>query len=190
MSTNVTSGKPVVVVYESDPAWAETYELLRKNLWPLVSPYASSIEHVGSTSVAGLPAKPVIDIDIVVPDSEARDAAIAALVAGGYVYRGDLGIPGRESMQEPVGSPRHNLYVCLDGSLALRNHLIFRDHLRNNPDDAAAYGALKHRLAAEHADDLPAYVEAKTTFILTILGQYEFDQKALDQILEVNRKAD
>ena len=190
MSSPVNSDKPAVVLCESDPAWVQTYEDLRLEIWRLVSPFATAIEHVGSTSVANLPAKPVIDIDIVVPDREASDATIAALVAAGYVHRGDLGIPFRESMQEPEGSPRHNLYVCLDGCLALNNHLVFRDHLRQNSVDAMAYGNLKRRLAQEHADDLPAYVEGKTAFILEILSRYEFDQEALHQILQVNRRPD
>ena len=134
-----------------------------------MSDIATAIEHVGSTSVPGLAAKPIIDIDIVVPTTDSITEAIRRLEPLGYRYAGDLGIENRHGFYEPAEDPPHNLYVCLEGSRALRNHLAVRDYLRTNPDARAAYAALKRRLAGEHGADRASYGVAKTDFILGIL---------------------
>jgi GrpB-like predicted nucleotidyltransferase (UPF0157 family) len=101
------------------------------------------IEHVGSTSVPGLAAKPVIDMTVVVPTPAAMGAVIARLATLGYRHRGDLGVPGREAFDRPGGTPDHNLYACVAENDGLRNHLALRDHLRGNPAAARSYGSLK-----------------------------------------------
>jgi GrpB-like predicted nucleotidyltransferase (UPF0157 family) len=162
------SRRPVVIV-DYDEQWPQLFEQLRDRAWREVSDIALSIEHVGSTSVPGLAAKPIIDLDIVVPTPAALAEAIARLASLGYRYAGDLGIEHRHGFHEPPEDPPHNLYVCLAGSRALRNHLALRDHLRLHPEVAAAYATLKRRLAAACRDDRPAYSAAKTDFILGIL---------------------
>lgn len=170
-----------VIVLDYDPAWPETFERLRARVWPAVSDVASRIEHVGSTAVPGLAAKPVIDIDIVAPPGHIPHA-IARLEGLGYAHRGDLGIPAREAFRTPPGLPEHHLYLCPEGSAALANHLALRDHLRSSPADARAYGDLKRRLAAEFADDMDAYVRGKTSFILAVLRKSGFAREVLEDI--------
>lgn len=87
-----------VVVVDYNPQWARDFESLRAWIWPAVADFAVSIEHIGSTSVPGLAAKPVLDIDIVVRSQEGVLMAIERLPALGYSYRGNLGIEGRDAI--------------------------------------------------------------------------------------------
>lgn len=99
-------------VVEYDPHWATLFLRLRERLWPLVSDLAIAIEHVGSTSVPGLAAKPVLDIDIVIRSRQDFPTVTERLASRGYAPRGDLGIADREAFAAPAEEPRHHL-VCL-----------------------------------------------------------------------------
>jgi GrpB-like predicted nucleotidyltransferase (UPF0157 family) len=163
-----------VVVVEAQASWAEDFGVLRARLWPVVRSGAIAIEHVGSTAVPGLAAKPTIDIDVVVADGAGLEHCIARLATAGYEHQGELGIPGRHAFKRlPVADgpplPRHNLYVCLDGALSLRNHLTLRDWLRAHPEDVHVYAQLKRELAARFPYDIGSYVEGKTALITSIL---------------------
>jgi GrpB-like predicted nucleotidyltransferase (UPF0157 family) len=178
---------PRLVVVDPDPAWAPTFERLRESILPAVGDIALAIEHVGSTAVPGLAAKPVIDIDVVVAAGRVA-VAIARLAAIGYEHKGDLGVPGREAFRHPRGTPRHHVYVCPEGNLALANHLAVRDHLRANPEAARAYGELKRRLASRFADDVDGYVAGKTAFLVDILRTAGFAEGDLAAIATLNRR--
>src|SRR5271168_241502 len=102
---------PVIVV-DYDLQWAEVFAELRSTLAAALGGLAVAIEHVGSTAVPGLPAKPIIDIDVVVPSPAKVPEAIARLATIGYVHQGDLGIAGREAFASPPNTPAHHLYVC------------------------------------------------------------------------------
>jgi GrpB-like predicted nucleotidyltransferase (UPF0157 family) len=144
----------VIEVHDYDPAWTDWFEALRAEyagaLEAAAVPFLS-IEHVGSTSVPGLAAKPVIDIDIVVEPADV-DAAASVLVSLGFEPRGELGIPQRWAFWEPDRLAGTNTYVVVAGSLALRNHLAVRDTLRADPDLRAEYGEVKKRIGAMAAD--------------------------------------
>ena len=170
-----------VVVQDYDPAWPKVFESLRARIWPLVSDIAIAIEHVGSTSVPGLAAKPIIDIDIVVAPPRV-DPAIERLATVGYEHRGDLGIRGREAFAAPGETPRHHLYLCPCDSAALANHLAVRDALRRSASDVHDYGELKKRLAGEFAEDVEGYVEAKTEFLVGLLEKAGFPEEDLAEI--------
>lgn len=174
-------------VLPPDPRWPARFARLRAEVAPALAGIATGIEHVGSTSVPGLAAKDVIDMDVVVPDEAALAAAIGALGGLGYGHRGDLGIAGRHAFRAPPGSPRHNLYVCIEGALSLRNHRLLRDHLRSHPAEAAAYGALKRRLAARFPDDIGRYTEGKSAFILRVLRGAGVPGGDLSEIEAANR---
>jgi GrpB-like predicted nucleotidyltransferase (UPF0157 family)/adenylate kinase family enzyme len=175
-----------IVVSDYNPDWPLWFEELRNSLWPSVADFALSIEHVGGTSVPGLAAKPVIDLDIVIPSLDYLPLAIERLDGLGYVHRGDLGIQGRAAFREPSGSRKHHLYVCPADSLALGNHLSFRNHLRRNSEAARAYAELKKKLALEFAQDIDVYTEKKTQFVLTILGEEGLSEKSLQEICEAS----
>lgn len=170
-----------------DPAWPDVFEALRARIWPAVSDIAVSIHHVGSTAVPGLAAKPIVDIDVVVPRGLVDDG-IARLASLGYEHRGDLGIPDREAFTAPDGLPRHHLYLCSRDSEALANHLAVRDALRGSPSAARAYGELKKRLAVEFEEDIDGYIEAKTGFLLALLEGAGFAREALDDIRKMNAR--
>jgi GrpB-like predicted nucleotidyltransferase (UPF0157 family) len=176
---------PAIEVVDYDPAWPDRFAAIRDRIAPALGPIAV-IEHVGSTAVPGLAAKPVIDIDVVVPDSAAIPAAIKALEGLGYEHLGELGVRDREAFRRPPGTERHNLYVCPAGGEGLRNHLALRDHLRSHPEAVEAYGALKRRLATE-APDIDAYVIAKTDLIVSFLRAEGIDEGTLAAIEAANK---
>ena len=121
------------------------------------------IEHIGSTSVPGVPAKPII----VIEGDDQLDEVIERLTAIGYVFEGDKEVPGRFAFGAPPGSPDHHLYVCAEGSPELHRYLLFRvrDYLRRHPEEAAAYGKLKQQLARENPVDRVAYTDGKSDWI-------------------------
>jgi GrpB-like predicted nucleotidyltransferase (UPF0157 family) len=159
---------PVVIV-DYDPNWPVFFEELRAPVVAVLGDLVVVVEHVGSTAVPGLAAKPIIDMDVVVPSVADMPEAIGRLAILGYVHRGDLGISGREAFASPPGKPGHHLYVCALGSEELRRHRLFRDHLLTHPDDATAYGALKKASAARFAEDRVAYTESKSHFVEAVL---------------------
>ena len=125
----------------------------------------SRIEHIGSTSVPGLPAKPIIDMDVVIESVDQLEDVESRLADIGYEPRGDLGVTGRYAFQSPADSPDHHLYVCARDNTELHRHLAFRDYLRRHPEEAAAYGLLKQSLTQAHPFDREAYTEGKTHWI-------------------------
>jgi len=148
-----------------DPGWPATFAALRDQITGALGPLAQRIEHVGSTAVPGLPAKPIIDLDVVIATRADLPEVIARLAALGYRHEGDLGIPGREAFTSLGAAPAHHLYVCTADSRELASHLTFRDYLRTHPGQASAYAELKRSLAARYRSDRDAYGRGKTAFI-------------------------
>jgi GrpB-like predicted nucleotidyltransferase (UPF0157 family) len=175
----------VITVAEYDPSWPESFGQIRDRVWSHIRDIALTIEHVGSTAVPGLAAKPIIELDVVIPRTARVMGVIGRLAGIGYEHRGDLGIPDREAFKSPADLPAHQLYVCRWGSVALRNHLTFRDHLRQFPSDAATYAALKRTLSTECTNG-DEYTRKKTEFIISILAKYSFSAEELDGIRRVN----
>lgn len=177
-----------ITVVGYDPAWPETFELLRSRIWPVVGDIATAIEHVGSTAVPGLAAKPVIDIDVVVPSDPDIATAVQRLGTIGYVHRGDLGVAGREAFHAPTSLPRHHLYLCTASSQALANHLAVRNHLRARSDLVAEYGALKTDLAVRFAHDSDGYSAGKTSMLVRVLREAGFHPNQIEDVERINRR--
>jgi GrpB-like predicted nucleotidyltransferase (UPF0157 family) len=160
----------MVEIVEYMPQWPERFEQLR-GLYEAAFADAGvrvvAIEHVGSTAVPGLAAKPIIDVDIVVEQDQTR-AATAVLVGLGFRPLGELGIPERYAFKEPVALAGTNTYVVINGSLALKNHLIARDTLRRDKSLRDEYGTVK-RVVASHARDIFEYGQGKNSMIQNIL---------------------
>ena len=129
----------------------------------------AEVEHFGSTAVAGLAAKPIIDIDVVVRSADDVPVAIERLRGSGYICQSDKGVPGREALLWPPGARRHHAYVVGLGSEPHANHTTFRDHLRAHAEVAARYAALKQQLAKQHRDDQVGYGHAKDEFVGEVL---------------------
>ena len=114
--------------------------------------------------------------------------AIARLERLGYRHRGNLGILGREAFHAPPRLPPHRLYVCAHDSIALANHVTFRDWLRSHSEDAHAYGALKQQLAIRSRNDIDGYIEGKSAFIASILAMAGMPPIHIEEIAAANRK--
>jgi GrpB-like predicted nucleotidyltransferase (UPF0157 family) len=149
-----------------DPAWPASYESEAARIRGALGPVAVRVEHVGSTAVPELLAKPVIDIQLSVAQFEPLDAFGAPLSALGYEHRPD-DEPGHRffGLADAGGERVVNLHVCESGGDWERRHLAFRDALRADPDLRARYAAEKRRVAALHPDDTLAYADAKTPWI-------------------------
>ncbi|MCU0633991.1 MAG: GNAT family N-acetyltransferase [Gemmatimonadaceae bacterium] len=161
---------PVEVV-DYDPAWPVHFAQLARRARAALGDLPARIEHVGSTAVPGLAAKPVIDLDVVVAPDDVTHA-LERLASLGYVAEGDKGIPGREAMRWPPGEPRHHLYVCADDARALDAHLVLRTALRADPAMTAEYAALKRSLAARFPHEREAYLAGKDDFIARVLAAH------------------
>jgi GrpB-like predicted nucleotidyltransferase (UPF0157 family)/chloramphenicol 3-O-phosphotransferase len=164
-----TTTRAAIVIADPDPGWPALFERLAEPVREALGGIGARVEHVGSTSVPGLAAKPIVDMDVVLASAADVQAAIERLRGLGYVYQGDKGIDGREAFLWPAGAPVHHLYVVVEGNRPHAEHVRFRDHPRNSPDVARAYAALKRDLARRHGADRLAYTEAKTAFIAAAL---------------------
>lgn len=156
-----------VVVESYDETWTSAFEEIKKEIESAVGDLIIGIEHVGSTSVEGLSAKPIIDIDIIIKDYSIFDAVVNKLNTIGYIHEGNLGIKDREAFKysDKPHLKRHHLYVCPQQSEELHRHITFRDFLRSNPEAVKRYGAVKEKAAQLFPDDIDKYIEYKAPCI-------------------------
>jgi GrpB-like predicted nucleotidyltransferase (UPF0157 family) len=166
MLTRMT--EPVIVV-DYDPKWQEVFAVLRERIGNTLGDLAAAIEHVGSTAVPGLAAKPVVDIDVLLSSAGRLQEAIKRLARLGYVHEGNLGIEGREAFRQPTDEPAHHLYVCAPDTTEFLRHIAFRDYLRFHPESARIYGELKRCLAMEYPSDRARYGSGKDEFVREVL---------------------
>ncbi len=158
-----------IIIQDYDPNWPDEFERLRCHIAPSLGALAQAIEHVGSTAVRGLAAKPIIDIDVLLHSAADLPLAIFRFAILGYEHQGDLGITGREAFRAPANSVPHHLYLHGPDSQEYVRHILFRDYLRANPEAAHSYETLKRSLANQYRDDREAYSQAKTEFVESIL---------------------
>lgn len=168
----------IVEIENYNPLWEHEFCEIRSTIEAEVGQFIRSVEHVGSTSVKGLGAKPILDIDIVIEDYSMLPLIIQGLEKIGYFHQQEWSFEGREAfgrkdMSVPWHKQRgkwmeHHLYVCNRDSEELARHLAFRDYLREHPEAVIAYEQLKKELAL-HAQDRSGYTAGKTDFINEIL---------------------
>ncbi|MBO4346743.1 MAG: GrpB family protein [Lachnospiraceae bacterium] len=159
-----------IVVVPYDEKWKQAFEDIKCELEAALGNLALRIEHVGSTSVEGLSAKPIIDIDVVIRNPSMLDSVIEALAKIGYRHEGDKGIPGREAFKYDGKEHLmiHHLYVCSEDAAELKRHLGFRDYLRSHPETVKEYGRVKEEGAKLYPYDIDKYIEHKSPFIESI----------------------
>ncbi|WP_256840398.1 GrpB family protein [Ornithinimicrobium faecis] len=175
-----------VEVVPADPEWGRQFERVADDLGgALRSLPVHAIEHVGSTSVPGLAAKPILDIDVLVM-SEDIPAAINALEAAGYTHQGDLGVPGREAFLAPDDSPRRHVYLSTPDNLHIKNHLAVRDVLRSRTDLRDEYAAVKLALATEPHIDSDTYGARKSEVLQKVLAESSLSEHELRAVLLLN----
>ena len=156
-----------VIVLPYDPAWKSAFEEIRREIEAAVGNLILGIEHVGSTAVEGLSAKPCIDIDVVIRDYSVFDQVVRRLEAINYIHEGNLGIKNREAFcyTDKPHLQKHHLYVCPQDSAELHRHIAFRDYLRANPEAAKQYGQAKETAAKLYPDDINGYIAYKSPCI-------------------------
>ena len=155
-----------VVVEKWNPKWKDEFEKIVASLGKDIIYNSIKIEHVGSTSVEGLSAKPIIDLDIVI-ENDKFEIIKRLLNDKGYKHEGNLGIEGREAFSYSGKEElmTHHLYVCPKDSKELFKHITFRDFLKNNPALASEYSKVKEQAAVLYPDDIDKYMEFKSEII-------------------------
>ena len=156
-----------VIVVPYDEQWKTNFEIIKQHLFPAVKDIIIGIEHIGSTSVEGLSAKPIIDIDIVIKDYSVFDTVVERLAILGYIHEGNLGIKDREAFNYKgnMDLPKHHLYVCPQFSEELQRHIAFRDYLKNNSEAVLKYSKVKEEGAKLFPDSIDDYIAYKSPFI-------------------------
>jgi len=156
-----------VIVVPYDEAWKTAYENIKKEIEAATGDLIIGIEHVGSTSVKGMSAKPCIDIDVIIKDYTVFDDVVRRLESIGYIHEGNLGINDREAFRYE-NKPHlltHHLYVCPQQSEELRRHIMFREFLRSNPEAVRKYSEVKETAAQLYPDNIDQYIEYKSPCI-------------------------
>jgi GrpB-like predicted nucleotidyltransferase (UPF0157 family) len=158
-----------VELVEHDPSWSRLFEEERARLTGIFDGRAVGIEHVGSTSVPGLCAKPIVDVLVGLRELELTEDEVANMRRLGYEYLGEYGLPGRLFFRKERRT--YNVHVVAHGGEHWERHLTFRDALRADSEERRRYDELKRRLAAE-GHSRAAYAELKTPFIRAVEARY------------------
>ena len=159
------TSKVIVMPYHKE--WQTDFEKIKNELENAIGDMVIAIEHVGSTSVQGMSAKPCIDIDVVIKDYSVFDIIVGKLADIGYIHEGDLGIKDREAFKytDKPHLQTHHLYVCPQYSAVLHRHITFRDYMRTHPEAANEYSKVKEKAAQLFPDDIDSYIEFKSPCI-------------------------
>lgn len=179
-------------VLEYDPQWAVQFQTIKSQLETALegTPYVS-IDHVGSTSVPGLAAKPIIDIDIILKQEQLPGLIEALTTKGGYIYRGELGLPDRHMFKTADiadNVPKRHLFACIEGSQPARNHFAVRDLCRRDPEVRERYQALKLELSKRDFLDMDDYTEAKSELLSWMLSKAGMSEKDVMEITGLSKR--
>ena len=163
-SLGVPGGHVEIAPY--DAAWTRVFELESEAILGVCRPWVTGVHHIGSTSVPGLAAKPILDIMPLISDPEDGAAAVSKLIALGYRYRGEQGIPGRFYLDRVVdGRTVVHAHMFPENHSSVQELLTFRDYLRAHPGALREYESLKRTLASKHRDNREAYTNGKAKFV-------------------------
>lgn len=150
-----------------NPEWKIEFEKIKTMINSYIGDLILTVEHVGSTSVEGLSAKPVIDLDVVIDSYDILPSIIDRLAIKGFEYEGNLGIEGREAFNRPIddGCMKYHLYVCPKNGKGYLEHIAFRDYLRANETARNEYERLKLNLAKTYRYDIDSYCDKKPSLL-------------------------
>ena len=167
-----------IIVSEYDPAWPLKYETEKEKIEAILEHNCIALYHIGSTSVPGLAAKPIIDIMAAVRSLEQADAAAERFSRIGYEYLGEFGIPGRRYLRKGGDERTHQIHIFqADDRKNIERHLAFRDYLRTHEEERREYAALKKELARRFPYDIDGYCDGKEEFVRAMekqaLSQYD-----------------
>lgn len=165
--------KRKIEVVPHHPQWFELFQMEAEKIAAVFGPEIIAIEHIGSTAIPGIKAKPIIDILVEVRDIEIVEAFNDKMIRLGYEPRGEFGIPGRRYFSKGSDTRRtHHVHIFQTGNPETERHLNFRDYLSAHPEDAQAYSRLKETLTQKFPEAPDNYTDAKSEFIR------EIDRKA------------
>ena len=169
-SEEILEGQSTCISFTEEKPYA--FEEIKSEIEAAIGDLIVGIEHVGSTSVEGLSAKPCIDMDVIIRDYAVFDAVVEKLEAIGYIHEGDLGIQDREAFRysDKPHLQTHHLYVCPQDSQELHRHVTFRDFLRSNPEAVKKYSSVKETAARLFPDDIDQYIQYKSPCIEELYG--------------------
>ena len=162
-----------VIVLPYDKGWKDAFESIKSEIEDAVGELIMGIEHVGSTSVEGMCAKPCIDIDVVIKDYSVFDELVNKLSTIGYIHEGDLGIKDREAFRYSGKEHlmNHHLYVCPLYSEELHRHVTFRDFLKSDAEAVKKYSTVKETAAKLYPSDIDGYIRYKSPCIEELYRQ-------------------
>lgn len=164
-----------IIVSPYNPKWPKLFQQEAALIREIFGPELVNIHHIGSTSVPGLSAKPIIDILAVVKDIEGVDRFNEQMKAIGYEPRGEFGIAGRRYFPKGGAERTHHVHAFqFDNIYEIERHLAFRDYLRAHPEVAHRYGQVKSQLAAQFSNDPEGYMDGKDALVK------EIEQAALE----------
>jgi GrpB-like predicted nucleotidyltransferase (UPF0157 family) len=179
-----------------NPSWATKFKEIKNHLLEILLGLDVDIQHVGSTAIPNLPAKPILDIDIIIHDKSLLTDISKRLEDFGYINNGEQGIKGRFAFKQDSENSHkineikkwheHHLYVCFSDCLALKNHLLFRDALLGNSKLVEQYATLKINLTNETGMTREKYTKRKTDFIISVLTKLGLDKYELNDIKNAN----
>ena len=152
-----------------DPEWKDHFLEERERISDAIGEHILSIEHIGSTSIPGLSAKPVIDIGIGLKNFEAGFACVKQMESLEYLYKGENGIKDRHYFRTDADIVKFHVHMFSQGHPKLLDHLLFRDYLRAHPEEKQKYQQLKEELSQKYADQRSLYTPGKADFIQGIL---------------------
>ncbi|NQX58204.1 GrpB family protein [Paenibacillus qinlingensis] len=159
-----------VVIEAYNSAWIEEFESEKKKISQVLANNVHQIEHIGSTSIVGMPAKPILDIAVSVNSLDEADLFIEPLKTLGYEYVPKLDFPNRRFFRKGARKKgTHHLHVYEQSSDEWSHNLLFRNYLRSHPEQAAAYAELKKHLASLYVEDRATYTQMKAPFIQSII---------------------
>lgn len=176
--------------------WKTEFDNIEKVLLKALNGFKINIQHVGSTAIPNLFAKPILDIDIIIDNKALLNGISARLEKIGYVNKGEQGISGRFAFRQNYEwTPQtkdykkwqeHHLYVCYSDSIALKNHLLFRNALLNDKKLVEQYSLLKINLTKEKGMTRERYTKRKTDFIISVLTISGLDKIELNETTIAN----
>jgi len=171
-----------VEVVPPNPDWPQQFAQAAQEIAAALGDRVVQIHHIGSTSIPGIYAKPVIDLLVEVDDINAVDAHNESLAAIGYEAMGEFGIPGRRYFRRDnaAGFRTHNAHTFATASPEIARHLTFRDYMIAHPDHAQTYSELKQKLAAQFPTDIEGYMDGKDSFIKAMDQQAAIWQRSHD----------
>lgn len=165
-----------VVVTEYNPDWEKLFQAAAAELKGILGEECLAIHHIGSTSIEGMAAKPVIDLMPVVRKIETVDSFNGKMKTLGYEPRGENGMPGRRYFQKGGDERSHHIHIYENGNREIARHLAFRNYLQKHAKEAERYGTLKKSLAEKYPWDIEKYIRGKEALVA------EIEKKAMEEI--------